>query len=76
MSQIDPATIGCPPGRILIRITEQLGGMTAGGVYKPPSAEDNFTKDTAYGEIVKKGAPPGHKPGMTGTPWAGGPSVC
>lgn len=50
--------IHCAEGKLLIEITEVLGGTTKGGVFIPGTLMDHGGKDTAYGRIVKVGPPP------------------
>lgn len=54
----DPEILNPTPGKLIVQIVEQLGGMTKGGIFIPESVADGHNKDTAYGRVVKLGAPP------------------
>ncbi len=53
---IDPTTIRCMPGKILVEIIEILGGTTKSGIWLPP--QDHMGKDTFYGKVLQVGPPP------------------
>jgi co-chaperonin GroES (HSP10) len=79
---INPDTIRCMPGKILVKIVEILGGKSKGGILLPESYQDHMGKDTFYGEILQIGPAPqlehyksGQGPGLdvrpnkSGKPW-------
>jgi len=53
--EIDPLTIRCQPGFVLVLITEVLGGMKKGLFHL---ADDSFEKDTATGKVLQMGPRP------------------
>ena len=55
METLNPQAMVCTPGKVLVCITEVLGGMKK-GVWTV--AQDHGRKDTATGVVLKVGDPP------------------
>jgi len=53
--ELDPTRLTCTPGRMLVQITEILGGFKK-GLFRP--AENHMGKDTFKGVIVQMGPRP------------------
>ena len=56
--EMNPNTIRILPGKLIVEITEVLGGFRKSGVFVPGSTQDHMGKDTFYGKILKVGPPP------------------
>ena len=54
----DPTKIKPMPGKLVVEITEILGGKTKGGVHLPINYQDHMGKDTFYGKVLRVGPPP------------------
>lgn len=56
--QLNPETVHPGRGKLLVEITEQLGGLTKGGIFISAALADTDRKDLAMGRVVRMGALP------------------
>lgn len=58
-TEIDPAHLAPTAGKVIVEVLEQLGGLSAGGVWTLP--QKGMAKDTMYGRVLRLGDAPTHR---------------